>query len=290
MHKQRPFITIALFIVPFFFFAQQLNACGKKDTLCLIENGDCKKVCFSHRVYIEEADSEGYGTCSHVHILEGMARLELMHHKDLLMNDLLADAYTLPETVGGRVHEESNLTRCGESRSSSENIESVDESILYISDGVVSIERDEYRFAAGSAHGMSFITLSTYDRETGMVLGWSDLFPGGKMDRYVLKRIVRELADRDYMQFAASMKKTGKDGNSETATEVLLNFKKIGYFAIVKEGLLIQYSPYEITPHAAGQPSLIVPRATLKKYMTKAMYETCFPGENHIRIVEKCEE
>jgi hypothetical protein len=110
-----------------------------------------------------------------------------------------------------------------------------------------------------------------------MEVNWKDLF--GKNDAfelYVLKRVVDEIASKEFIEYFKT-------------SEQLLNFKKPGYFAIIDEGLLIQYGKYEITPGASGLPSLIVPKVVLKQYMSREMYGKCFLTKKQ-RIVEVLNE
>jgi hypothetical protein len=147
------------------------------------------------------------------------------------------------------------------------------EDLEYLGENIVTLEVFQYAYDAGAAHGNDHISHYVYDREYGMEINWKDLF--GKNDafeRYVLNRVVKELASEEFITYFKT-------------SELLLNFKKPGYFAITDEGLLIQYGKYEITPGASGHPSLVVPKKVLKQYMSREMYGKCFLTEKQ-RIAE----
>jgi hypothetical protein len=97
-----------------------------------------------------------------------------------------------------------------------------------------------------------------------MRLGWEDLFGNNKaFELYVLKRVLKEIADEDFIAYFKLSKQ-------------LLNFKTPGYFTLTEEGLLIQYGKYEITPGSSGLPSIVVPKKVLRQYMSQENYQKYF--------------
>lgn len=205
-----------------------------------------------------------YGkSCEEYDYIPAYERLQLIKHKEFLLGDILADTLTIMPLEDDSIVDK-NRTECWE-QDSSISVYTYEEQITYLNDQVTTLEVLQYQYGAGAAHGNSYITFYIYDRDYGMRIDWNDLFgPDTKaFDIYVLTRVVKELADEEYVTYFK-------------AIDQLLNFQLPGYFAITDEGLYIQYGKYEITPGASGLPSLLVPKKVLKGYMSEAMYRKCF--------------
>jgi hypothetical protein len=215
---------------------------------------------------------EEYGrSCEEYSYITPEERLKFIKHSEFMLGDLLSESLSI-SNVESEFLVDTDLTEC--------KIESMDineytyrEDLEYLGENIVTLEVFQYAYDAGAAHGNDHISHYVYDREYGMEINWKDLF--GKNDafeRYVLNRVVKELASEEFITYFKT-------------SELLLNFKKPGYFAITDEGLLIQYGKYEITPGASGHPSLVVPKKVLKQYMRREMYGKCFLTEKQ-RIAE----
>jgi len=96
-----------------------------------------------------------------------------------------------------------------------------------------------------------------------------------KFDDYLLKCAKKEIANEDFLEMPETQ-------------NALKNFFHTGYFAIVDEGLLIQYRKYDIAPGSDGNPSLIVPKNILKEFMGKDIYEFCFSNKTYVEEVAFC--
>ncbi len=199
--------------------------------------------------------------CEEYNYFSSLQRVKLVK-KDFLLGDILSDSLSIP-LINPDQLVATNLTEC--------NIQDIDvnefkyrEKLSYLNENIVTIEVFQYEYGAGAAHANRNISHYTYSREYGMRIDWENLFGQDEaFDKYVFKRVVNEIADEDFITYFKT-------------SDQLLNFRTSGYFAIVDEGLLIQYGKYEITPGASGLPSIVVPKEVLKQYMSKEMYEMCF--------------
>jgi hypothetical protein len=206
---------------------------------------------------------EKYGkSCEVYSYINPSQRLQLIRHREFMLGDILSDTLSIPP-VDRSLLVETNLTNCDiEGMDTSEYI--YNESLEYFSEHIATLKIYQYQYGAGTAHGDSHISRYVYDREYGMRLDWVDLFGATEaFDLYVLKRVVKEIADEDFISYFKT-------------NEQLLNFRRPGYFAITDEGLLIQYGKYEITPGASGLPSITVPRKVLRQYMSQEKYQKYF--------------
>ena len=206
---------------------------------------------------------EEYGkSCEEYSYITPMQRFELLKQNDFMLGDILSDSLSI-SNVAPEYLVETNLTEC--------RIEGIEvseykyrEELEYLGENVITIGVFQYAYGAGAAHGNGHMSHYMYDRKYGMKIDWENLFGTSEaFDLYVLQRVVKEIADEDFISYFK-------------VREPLLNFRKLGYFAITDEGLLIQYGKYEITPGASGLPSLVVPKGVLKQYMTREMYGKCF--------------
>ena len=208
---------------------------------------------------------EEYGkSCEEYSYISSLQRLKLVK-QNFLLGDILGDSLSIP-SINEDHPVAANLMKC--------NAQDIDvgeftyrEKIGYLNENIVTIEVFQYEYGAGAAHGNSHISHYMYDREYGMKLEWENLFGQDEaFDKYVFKRVLKEIADEDFITYFK-------------ASDQLFNFRTSGYFTIISEGLLIQYGKYEITPGSSGLPSMVVPKEVLKQHMTTEMYEKCFTSK-----------
>ena len=220
------------------------------------------KIPTQHMLRVIDTKEEYGKSCEEYSYITPQQRLNLLKHNNFMLGDILSESLSISK-VDSEYLRESNLTECRvESTDVSEYI--YKENLEYLGENIVTIEVFQYAYGAGAAHGNGHISHYIYDREYGMEINWEDLFgKNDAFDLYVLKRVVNEIASKEFIEYFKS-------------SEKLLNFMKPGYFAITDEGLLIQYGKYEITPGASGLPSLVVPKEVLKQYMSKENYMQCF--------------
>ena len=228
-----------------------------------------KAVNISNQKFLRFIDTKKeYGkSCEEYSYISSLQRLKLVK-QNFLLGDILGDSLSIPSINADKLVATS-LAEC--------NIQDIDiseftyrEKIGYLNENIVTIEVFQYEYGAGAAHSNSHISYYMYDREYGMKLDWETLFGQDEaFDKYVLMRVVKEIADEDFIGYFK-------------ASDKLLNFRKQGYFAITDKGLLIQYGKYEITPGSSGLPSIVVPKEVLKQYMRKEMYEKCFSSKSLI--------
>lgn len=206
---------------------------------------------------------EEYGkSCESYSYISPIERFKLLKKKNFMLGDMLTESLTI-SNVDPEYLVDTNLTEC--------KIDDMDvseytykENLEYLGDNVVTLEVFQFAYGAGAAHGNGHISHYIYDREYGMEINWEDLFgDNNAFVLYVVKRVVKELASEEFISYFKTEEK-------------LLNFTQPGYFAITDKGLLIQFGKYEIAPGASGLPSLVVPKAVLKQYMSEEMYQKCF--------------
>ena len=205
-----------------------------------------------------------YGkSCEEYSYITAYERLQLIKHKEFMLGDILADTLAITPLEDDSILDR-NRTECWK-QDTTVNVYSYEEKIAYLSDQIATLEVFQYQYGAGAPHGNNYTTFYIYDRNYGMSIGWNDLFGADTkaFDIYVLTRVVKELADEDYITYFK-------------AIDRLLNFQLPGYFAVTEEGLYIQYGKYEIAPGSSGLPALLVPKKVLKDYMSETMYRKCF--------------
>ena len=212
---------------------------------------------------------EEYGrSCEAYSYITPLQRLKLLHHDDFMLGDILSDSLSI-ERIEPEHLKETNLTACNNEDSTISEYTYTEE-LSYLNDNVVTVDVFQYAYGAGAAHGNGHMSHYIYDRDYGMRLGWEDLFGKSKaFDLYVLKRVVNEIADEEFISYFES-------------SDQLLNFRIPGYYAITDKGLLIQYGKYEITPGVSGLPSIVVPKKVLREYMDQEMYRKCFMTRKEI--------
>lgn len=260
-----------------------LPGCDKHNRI-LHENKQSKEIKFLHLVYTTPKDEYGDTGCNHIYAIDVLSRATLLSGTDNMMNDFLNDSILLSSLSTTKQYFDSNLSKC-DTIDSHISVDDVSEEIAFINQDIITTKKSFYFYGAGAAHGNYKGIYVVYNRKTGMRLEWDELFSDTSIEKYILDRVMGELADKGYLVFVS--------GNSDASTMInaigvntksaVMNFKKTGYFGIVKEGLIIQYNPYEIASFAAGSPSLVIKKDMLKPYMSKAIYEMCF-GENLLTL------
>ncbi len=210
-------------------------------------------------------NNEEYGkSCEEYTYIVPLQRLKLITHKNAYFADILSDVINIPIVAQDIIVKPFPYQKQCEIQGIDTSIYTYTENILYLNSEVLTIHVFQYSYGAGAAHGNGHASHYIYGREYGMSIAWEDLFEKDEsFDRYVLDRVVKELASEEFIT-------DFKSGDQ------LFNFRKSGYFGINSEGLVIQYGKYEITPGASGLPSLTVPKEVLKKYMHPKMYDKCF--------------
>ena len=263
----------------FFLFLgySSLAGCDKHNRV-LHENNQSKEINFLHVAYTTPKDKFGFNGCHHIYAIDMASRLALLNGTTNMMNDFMVDTLFLSSQPRTKQHFESNLSICEELEGMDTSVLDVDEEIEFINKDIISIKALTYIYGAGAAHGNAEIHHKTYSRKTGMLLDWNTLFKDKSIDKYIADRVMNELVSKEYLAYLEKNSEANMMVNAigvDTKSAVM-HFRKVNYFAIVKEGLEIQYHPYEIAPFVAGSPSLSIKKEILKPYMNKKMYEMCF--------------
>ena len=204
-------------------------------------------------------------SCEAYSYIPANERLKLLVHKHFMFGDILRDSLSIPPVNPDHLVD-TNLTEC--------NLNTVyiseyiyREKLGYLNEHSITIEILRYVYGAFAAHGNGRIFHYVYERDYGMKLIWKELFgENASFEHYILERVRNEIVNIDYVTYFKS------------SAEVF-NYKKVGYFGITNEGLIIQYGKYEITPGADGLPSLVVPKEVLRQYMSKENYTRYFTSE-----------
>ena len=257
-------IKILLFFLIAYSFAMGTN------TYAYSETHKDKAVNISNQKSLRFIDTKGeYGkSCEEYSYITSEQRFKLLKQHDFMLGDILSDSLSI-SIVDPDYLVETERTNCNDTGINISEYKYT-EKLEYLNENIVTIEVFQYAYGAGAAHGNGHISHYMYDREYGMKLDWENLFGTSEaFDLYVLKRVVREIANEDFISYF----KTSKQ---------LLNFRKAGYFAITDKGLLIQYGKYEITPGASGLPSIVIPKEILKQYMTKEIFGKCFSPKSQM--------
>lgn len=130
--------------------------------------------------------------------------------------------------------------------------------ILSITPKTFTLEVKSYGYTGG-AHGHSQIELINYDRTTGKRLNIYNLFKKENKKR-LTKIIEKEYRRQEHISTTDNLDdKLGWFKNKFVLAE------NIG---IAKDGLHLEYNPYEIKPYSGGTTSLVIPYKLLKEVIT----------------------
>jgi hypothetical protein len=134
-----------------------------------------------------------------------------------------------------------------------ENIESTE--IAFNSDNILSLEIMEYLFTGG-AHGNSYISLSSFNLQTGEQIKLDDIFYGNY--RQKLNEVGEKIFREDYM--ADSTQSLFDQGFFGFENGFALN----NNFDLFKGGIKFQFNPYEAGAYALGAPEVFIHWSDIK--------------------------
>lgn len=129
-----------------------------------------------------------------------------------------------------------------------------DGSVVWARPPIVSVVLDVSVFYAGAAHPGHYAVTLVWDAERGRALSLAGLFRRGSdwlealaaQTEPALERELGEMADRGWIA----------EGAGPTAE----NYAR---WALVEEGLLVLFDPYQVAPYAAGPQAVTIPRGAL---------------------------
>ncbi len=128
----------------------------------------------------------------------------------------------------------------------------VDGSVLWVAPPILSIVLDFSVYYAGAAHPGHYAITVVWDAERGRALTTRDLFPATAEWEQVVSREVIPILERDLGDMAdSSWIQEGAGPRAE-------NFSR---WALVEEGLIVFFDPYQVAPYAAGPQAVTIPRA-----------------------------
>ena len=128
----------------------------------------------------------------------------------------------------------------------------VDGSVLWADPPIVSIVLDFSVYYAGAAHPGHYAITVVWDAGRGRALTTDDVFRAGWEE--VLSREAIPVLERDLGEMA------DPTWIAEGAGPLAENFSR---WALVEEGLVLFFDPYQVAPYAAGPQAITVPRAAL---------------------------
>jgi hypothetical protein len=129
-----------------------------------------------------------------------------------------------------------------------------DGSVLWALPPILSIVLDVTVFYAGAAHPGHYAITLVWDAERGRALTPDDLFREGSGWPEVVSREVIPVLQRDLGEMADPA------WIAEGAGPVPENFTR---WALVEDGLIVFFDPYQVAPYAAGPQVVTIPRAAL---------------------------
>ncbi|HEY7864184.1 MAG TPA: RsiV family protein [Thermoanaerobaculia bacterium] len=130
----------------------------------------------------------------------------------------------------------------------------VDGYVLEAAPPIVSIVLDFSIYYAGAAHPGHYAITVVWDAGRGRALTTRDLFPATSDWEQVLSREAIPILERDLGDMADS------SWIAEGAGPRAENFRR---WALVEDGLVLFFDPYQVAPYAAGPQAVTIPRAAL---------------------------
>ncbi len=121
----------------------------------------------------------------------------------------------------------------------------------------VSYSYEGYEYASGAAHGMPWKYGYSFERTTGKVLKWQDIFTAAGMKQLVTL-IDRQLRTQYYGPLGAEPSYNKSELSLPANMPVLTS-----------KGILVQYGAYEIGSYAEGLPECTIPYHMVAAHMTQ---------------------
>ena len=129
-----------------------------------------------------------------------------------------------------------------------------DGSVLWVQPPILSMVLDVSVFYAGAAHPGQYAITLVWDAGRGRALAPEDLFRAGSDWPQALSREVIPALERDLGEMADPA------WIAEGAGAVPESFAR---WALVEEGLIVFFDPYQVAPYAAGPQAVTIARAAL---------------------------
>jgi len=130
------------------------------------------------------------------------------------------------------------------------------DSITYITKNIVVLLSETYDYTGG-LHGDYSSTVDNFDRHTGKIITWKDIF--GDDDKVLFDFIVQNV--RNLIGFEYIDKQSDQEIYEMTA---YTNRMKL-----TSKGIIITFGLYEISGYADGEPSFLIPLDKLKTVISK---------------------
>ena len=134
---------------------------------------------------------------------------------------------------------------------------------VYETGGFITFMVESYVYMGG-AHGSQYRTYGTFRKDNGALLSWHDLFSAKKLP--ILRGLVSDGLQGYFgvMDFKSMRERLLIDGKYSRTTFPLPK----GNPGLLGDGLHVQYSDYEIAPHAAGLPTTTISYGQIKNCWT----------------------
>ncbi len=138
-----------------------------------------------------------------------------------------------------------------------------DQSIFYINKNVVVVKNENYDYTGG-AHGDYSSDYYNLDRNSGKIIGWSDIF--GKDNKVLYSFIVKHVRDLIGFDYVEKLRDDELYDMAASTSRMQLTPK----------GVVIAFGLYEISGYADGEPSFLISLKVLQKYMSYEKYNYYF--------------
>jgi Protein of unknown function (DUF3298)/Deacetylase PdaC len=130
--------------------------------------------------------------------------------------------------------------------------------IRLATDDLISVEFSESEYSQGAAHPNSFATVLNYDVKNGKKLALADLFnPKSNYLKTISDYCIKDLKQQSKTEGDALPDDMIQSGASPRAD----NFKG---WTVTKNGLWINFDPYQVGPYVAGPQRVLIPYSALK--------------------------
>lgn len=127
-------------------------------------------------------------------------------------------------------------------------------SVLWAHPPILSVVLDVSVFYAGAAHPGHYAITLVWDADRRRALTTDDVFGAGSAWAEVLSKAAIPALESDLGEMADA------DWIAEGAGPDPVNFTR---WALVEEGLIVFFDPYQVAPYAAGPQAVTIPRAVL---------------------------
>lgn len=133
-----------------------------------------------------------------------------------------------------------------------------DAKIVLVSPTRISVQKNDYFYGHGAAHGNYGISYMHFLRAENRMLVAQDIFVGSDWVQAITPEIINSLKEQ-----------LGEDGLWEDLAEIGTTIANPTSWALSPEGFTVQFQPYEVSAYAAGAPEARVRWSQLMPYLAR---------------------